>query len=110
MKYQPITVLKWIFGLGWVIVFPTGIDQLWSIQLSQVDLPGYLLLLYVATATTVFAYYLNVKAIKHVSSTIVGYYAYLHPLFAGFIEILASVSLSMLQVLVEYSQQFKGNG
>lgn len=85
IKYQPITVLKWIFSLGLIIVFPTGIDQLLSIQLSEVDLPGYMSLLYVATATTVFAYYLNVKAIKHVSSTIVGYYAYLHPLFAGFI-------------------------
>ncbi|MEQ9424571.1 MAG: DMT family transporter [Cyclobacteriaceae bacterium] len=100
VKYHPFTILKWIFGLGLIIIAPLGFNQFIDIEIALADWPGLLTLGYVAVATTVFAYFLNISAIKHVSSTIVGYYIYLQPLFAGFIEIIFGRQEISLQLIL----------
>ena len=108
VKYHPFTVLKWIFTLGLVIIFPAGISDFVSINFSSVTMDGYFSLLYVATSTSVFAYFLNVKAMKHVSPSIVGYYIYLQPLFAGLIEILRGNEFFSTDIAISASLIFIG--
>ena len=108
LKYHPTTILKWIFTIGAVIVIPIGYQELMAIRLSEIDLTGYLSLVYVALATSVVAYYLNIKAIGHLSSTVVGYYIYLQPLFAGLIEVAMGRQAITTDILISAGLIFLG--
>ncbi len=86
-KYQPITVIKWVFTFGLVGVIPFG-----TYQLSEVNwiMPNDILLKigFVILFTTYFCYLFNIYGIKHVSPTIVSTYIYLQPILTSFIALL----------------------
>jgi len=108
VKYHPFTILKWIFGMGLVIVAPLGYQELLAIDIASIDTQAIFALLYVATATSAFAYFLNVKALRHVSSALVGYYIYLQPLFAGLIEVFIGRQVLTFEILVSTGLIFLG--
>lgn len=107
-KYHAFTVLKWLFLMGLLIIAPLGYEQLLAIELSSLTSFGAMALLYVAFATTVFAYFLNVSGIKYVSSAIVGYYIYLQPLFAGFIDVIIGEQTLNVHLIVSAGLIFTG--
>lgn len=107
-KYHAFTVLKWLFTLGFIIVAPLGLEQFLAIDLRAFDSFGLVALIYVAFATTVFAYFLNIKGLQYVSSTIVGYYIYLQPLFAGFIDIAIGKQSMSTQLIMSSLLIFAG--
>ncbi len=86
-KYQPITVIKWVFTFGLVGVIPFG-----TYQLSEVNwiMPNDILLKigFVILFTTYFCYLFNIYGVKHVSPTIVSTYIYLQPILTSFIALL----------------------
>jgi len=87
-KYHPITVIKWVFLFGAVMIIPFGGKQLlatdWSSFTTQIWLAvGYVLLF--ATATT---YLLNLYALQRVMPSTVGFYVYFQPLIATILAIL----------------------
>lgn len=86
-KYEAATVVKWVFTIGFFMVLPFG-----AYPLSQADLMSFPLsiwgsIAFVIVGTTFFAYLLNAMALRFVSSSIVGYYIYLQPVFASLIAI-----------------------
>jgi drug/metabolite transporter (DMT)-like permease len=86
-KYEPITVIKWTFLFGTFMIMPFGLVPLMESDLSQLDAGIWGSVAYVIIGTTFLAYLLNAAALKHVTSTIVGYYIYLQPVFATLITV-----------------------
>ena len=81
-KYHPITVIKWTFLFGILIVVPFGYEEL--TQLTSEDLIPKVLwsMGFIVLGTTFLAYMFNSLALKLVSPTVVGTYIYLQPIIA----------------------------
>ncbi|MFM2223834.1 MAG: hypothetical protein RJA07_36 [Bacteroidota bacterium] len=87
-KYHPLTVVLWIFALGFIFVLPTGIYQFTKIEWHTFTFNVWMAVASVVIGATFFVYLLNNIALKHASASVVGIYIYLQPLVA------ASVSLA----------------
>lgn len=99
-RYQPITVIKWVFLYGLLIVLPFGVPQF--VQIEWQSMPSFIFweVIFVVVCTTYMAYLLNVFALKTVSSTTVSFYIYLQPVVATLAAILlATDSLTLVRVL-----------
>ena len=85
-KYQPITVIKWVFTFGLVGVIPFGLYQYsevnWEMPTDIVLKIGFVILF-----TTYFCYLFNIYGIKFVSPTVVSTYIYLQPILTSFIAL-----------------------
>lgn len=86
-KYQPLTVLSYVFLFGLIFVIPFGIRDV--SELNKVFPLGVILAIgFVILFTTFVTYLFNIFAVKHLSPTITSSYIYLQPVFAmviGFI-------------------------
>jgi drug/metabolite transporter (DMT)-like permease len=82
-KYEPMTVIKWVFTFGSVMVFPFGCSQ--ALEVDWQDMPTDIFwgVVYVVVGVTFMAYFLNVYAMKTVSPSVVSAYIYLQPVLAG---------------------------
>lgn len=87
-KYHTLTVMKWVFVFGSVLVFPFGFSEFKLIQWSDFNTSVWLSVTYVVIATTSLAYMLNTYALKNLSPSSVSIYIYLQPLFATFFAIM----------------------
>jgi len=83
MKYHPVTVMKWVFLSGLILVSPFGISEFQEARFSELTPYLWLHVAFVVVATTFIAYLLNVSALKTLSPTVVSYYIYLQPLLAA---------------------------
>lgn len=82
-RYSAITVVKWVFLYGFLMVLPFGTQQF--VEVAWMELPWLVVLkmAFVVLVTTYLAYLFNVFALKTVSSTTVSFYIYLQPLVAA---------------------------
>ncbi len=87
-KYSPLSVIRWVFLFGALIVLPFGLSQVGDVDWSLFTSESYWVLAYVLIAMTFFAYLWNVFAMKQLSPTVIGSYIYLQPLLASLIAIL----------------------
>jgi drug/metabolite transporter (DMT)-like permease len=78
-KYHPITVISWMFLIGFVIVFPFGIDNVLETNFEAFTLNSYLIAGYMVLFTTFLAYFLNIYALNHVSPSVNSSYIYFQP-------------------------------
>lgn len=88
LKYHPVTVVKWIFTFGFLIVAPVGYGQFSAIEFNSFPTEVWLSIFYVVLGTTFFAYLLNSMALKSASPTLVSTYIYTQPLIATLISVL----------------------
>jgi len=86
-RYQPETVVKWIFIMGLPFVWMVGGPELLTIDWAAVPTRAWIGLGYIIIGTTFFAYLLNAKALRYVTSSLVGYYIYLQPVIASLVSI-----------------------
>jgi len=86
-KYHPITVLKIIFLVGLIIIFPFGWHELSIVDFSILPIQIFLKVLFVVLFTTCIAYFLNIYAIRMLKSSTVAFYIYLQPLLATVLAI-----------------------
>jgi drug/metabolite transporter (DMT)-like permease len=86
-KYNPITIITWVFLFGSIVVLPFGFSELTQIPWST--LPGSIWtgVLYVVLAVTFIAYLLNTWALNTLSPSVVSFYIYLQPLFTTAISL-----------------------
>jgi len=94
-KYHPLTVLKFIFLIGFVLLCAFSFKEIQSINFSQLPLNIFLKIGYVIFFTTCCSYFLNIYAISKVKASTVALYIYLQPLLATLI----SVSLGREELL-----------
>ncbi len=99
-KYHPITVIKWIFLFGLIMVLPFGYQEFRLIEWSTMPTPIIWATVYVVIALSFFAYGLNSVALKYVSPSVVSTYIYLQPvLAAAFAIALGKDSLSWIKIV-----------
>jgi drug/metabolite transporter (DMT)-like permease len=87
IKYHPLTVVKWVFLFGLIPVSIAGWREFGMIQWHS--MPSIILAetVFVVLGTTVLAYFLNLTALRYVSSSVVAVYIYSQPLLAGWIAV-----------------------
>ena len=87
-KYSPITVIKWVFTFGLIIVIPFGLSEINTVNWNMPD-DIILKIGFVIIFTTFFCYLFNIYGVKRVSPTIVSSYIYLQPILTSFIAVLS---------------------
>ena len=87
-KYNPFTVVKWVFIFGTIFVFPFGYGELIEVDWATFDQKIWLAIVYVLFFTTILAYLFNAYALKTVNPSVVSIYIYLQPLLATSIALM----------------------
>ena len=86
-KYRPIIVIRWVFLIGLLVVFPFGIQQFMEIQWQTFKLPQILSVAFIVICVTFFTYLWNIYALRVLSPSTAGAYIYLQPVFAALIAV-----------------------
>jgi len=87
-KYHPLTVVKWVFAIGFFLLLPFGAVGIENIEWSSFPSSVWAALAFVLLGTTFLAYLLNAAALKTVNPSVVSIYIYFQPLFATVIALL----------------------
>ena len=82
-KYQPLTVIKWVFLFGLLYTIPFGISEFQKVNWVEMPIEIIFSVLFVIIFTTFFTYLLNIFALKIVSPTVASTYIYLQPFVAA---------------------------
>ncbi len=86
-KYSPLTIMKWLFTFGLVLVFPFSIRLTLDADYTQIPFKIWMSVGYVILFTTVLAYFLNNFSLKKISPTMNSSYAYLQPFLATLVAL-----------------------
>lgn len=87
MKYNTVTVLKWVFLFGLPILVPLGWTGVMDAEWSTFTGKTWFDISFVVLGVTFIAYLLNVFSLKVLSPTVVSAYIYTQPLFAAAIAL-----------------------
>jgi drug/metabolite transporter (DMT)-like permease len=87
-KYDSVTVMKWVFFFGLLIVFPFTFSTFASTSFSVIPLKIWVSIGFVVFFSTIIAYFLNNYSLKSVSPSVNGIYIYLQPLIASVVAII----------------------
>ncbi len=87
-RYNPVTVVKWLFTYGILFIAPFGWSKLETVTWGTFPLTIWMGVIYVLVFTTILAYLLNAYALSKVRSTVVSSYIYLQPLVASIIAVM----------------------
>ena len=88
-RYQPITILKWIFTLGSFMVLPFGLGQLEGVAWETFPLSIWVAIAYVLIIVSFLSYLLNAFALKTLRASVAGIYIFLQPIMATLVALLA---------------------
>ena len=100
IKYNPITVMFYVFSFGLIFVLPFGLNELLEINKPSFSKIIYLKVAFVVICTTFLAYLLNAFALKTLNPSVVSTYIYLQPVLASVVAIfLKSDSLDFIKIL-----------
>lgn len=114
LKYHPLTLAKWLYLFGLILVIPFGLQEFKQIDWAEIPMDGLLRISYVVVFTTFFAYLFNLFAIKKLKPTTISIFIYLQPVLAttyalivgsdvlNEIKILATVLIFIGVYLVSY--------
>ncbi len=86
-RYNPFTILKWIFFLGFFMIIPFGYQDFITTDWKTLTSEAWGALAFVLVFATLVAYYLNSAVLKYVNPSIAGSYIYLQPLLASIVAI-----------------------
>jgi len=86
-KYHSITILKWTFLFGLLLVLPFGIQDGINFDWQTLSQETWLYAGFVIVFTTFVAYLLNTLALKELSPSIVSAYIYMQPFLTALITI-----------------------
>ncbi len=81
-KYQPVTLMKWLFLISIVLNLPFTLSEFIEVQWGQLPLPAILQIFFVVVGATFLAYLLNIYALKRLKASTLGGFIYLQPLIA----------------------------
>ena len=87
IKYQTITVMKWLFLFGFIYLLPFGLPDLLEVNWLHLTPSVLMAMAFVVIGTTFLAYLLNMYALKALSSSVVSMYIYFQPFLATLIAV-----------------------
>ena len=82
-KYNAITLIKWLYLFGLILVIPFGWSEFQEIAWQKIPQGIYFNIGYVIVFTTFFAYLLNLFALTRLKPTTLSAFIYLQPLLAS---------------------------
>ena len=88
-KYHPFTLMKWMFGIGFIITLPITFTEFREIQWGQLPLETLGAIAFVVIGTTFLTYLFNVFALTQLKASTVGVFMYLQPLIGIIFAIVA---------------------
>jgi len=83
VKYDTVTVMRWLFLFGSIYMFPIGLSETMTVNWSAFTTGAWVALGFVVIATTFFAYLLNLYGLQMLSANTVSAYIYLQPFLAS---------------------------
>lgn len=86
-KYSPLTVIRWVFTFGWLMVLPFGWKEFTQIPWSAFSFQDGVATGFVVLFTTFFAYLFNTYGLQTLSASTAGAYIYSQPIFAALISV-----------------------
>lgn len=86
--YKPITVITWVFFVGWFVVAPFGLGEFQEVDWSVFNGRAVFSIAFVVLVATFSVYLLNIFAIKQLPPTTVSVYIYLQPFLVIFFTFL----------------------
>jgi len=89
-KYHIITLMKWMFLIGVFINLPITFSEFIQVKWTSLPFEAVWRMVFVVFGTTFCTYLLNVYALKTLSPTTIGAFAYLNPLIAIIYAILTN--------------------
>lgn len=96
-KYNPITVMHFVFVAGAVFVLPFGYNEFSDVAWNSLSASAWYAIIFVVIATTFLAYLFNTFGLKELSAGTVSIYIYLQPLLAALFAII--LGADMLRVI-----------
>ena len=99
-KYSPLTVIKWTFFFGGLLVIPFGFTELKEVQWQAIPNSIWSAIIFLIIGATYITYVLNAWALRNANATLVGAYIYLQPVLATIIAVsMGKDSLTLPKVL-----------
>lgn len=86
-KYNPITVIKWTFLFGGIMILPFSVPELQVVEWGLIPTSIWFSISFLIVGATFLTYLLNGWALRHANSSLVGAYIYLQPILATLIAI-----------------------
>lgn len=100
VKYNPITVMKWVFNFGFIYILPFCIHPILSTNFEIIPTGIWLSIFYVVIGTTILAYLFNNYALRIVSPIVSGSYMYSQPAIAAIVSIVyLHEKLTLIKIL-----------
>lgn len=87
IEYRPITVIRMIFTIGFIMILPFCLPEFMEIPWQQYTVTSYGLLALIIIGGTFLAYLFNIYGIKILGASHAGTYIYSQPVFAAAIAI-----------------------
>jgi len=87
-EYEPITVIRMIFTIGFVIILPFCWKEFTEIPWQAYPAASFMLLALIIIGGTFLAYIFNVYGIKILGASMAGTYIYVQPVFAATIAVI----------------------
>jgi len=108
-KYEAITVVRWTFSFGLLMIFPFGISEFMETPVDNLLNPTVLWsMAFIIVFTTFFAYLLNAYSLRFVNASVVGFYVYLQPILATFFTIVLGQDIDLMRTLLLSGLIFTG--
>lgn len=90
-KYNPLTVITWVFTFGLLFVLPFGYNQFTEVHWQSFGFDIWWKVVFVIVGVTFITYLFNVYALKYLDSSVVGIYIYVQPIIATLHSIILQV-------------------
>ncbi|MFK7949947.1 MAG: DMT family transporter [Saprospiraceae bacterium] len=87
VKYNTMTVLKWVFTFGFIAVFPFTINDFLAADFTNIPINIWFAISFILICVTVLTYLFNAYALQYVTASVVSIYIYLQPLMASIIAL-----------------------
>ena len=98
-KYHAITLAKWLYLLGLIMVVPFGFSELSMVEWNTMPMPILLRIGFIIIFTSFLTYMFNLFAIKELKPTTLSIYIYLQPVIASsYALMVGSDSLNFIKI------------
>ena len=107
-RYHPVTVMRWVFTFGGLMVIPFGFNQLAAVQWHTFTPGIWAGTAFVVIGLSYFAYLFNSIGLRYLSPSVVSIYIYLQPLLATGIAIFSGRDVLTLMKVASALMIFGG--
>ncbi|MFI3289753.1 MAG: DMT family transporter [Rikenellaceae bacterium] len=109
-KYEPMTLLRWMFCVTAIVMTPFGLDSLMNVDTSKYTIHIWLAIAYLVFMPTYIPNLLLTSALKKVSPTVTSIYYYVQPTVAVAISVCMGLDTLRLTTIIFAALIFSGVG